>query len=646
MSAVLGACTMPGSDVVNKQTALGGAAGIAVLLFALAWRFFPGMPPPTEPTQEASAGMGPSLVVAQAQKSGDAAVVAPAGNEKTVESWGPPADLAPPPPKQIAALLKKADDAFAKGRLLETRDGALALYRQVLDADHRSAPAKVGVDKVREAILQQANDALDRGDEDESARAIAVLRDQALDDEHVDDLQARLKKLRQTTPLLTRAAGLLHREAKDDGEAEKNRNDALAVYREVIKIDPDNKLADQGLAQIERNWLDRALAAAAQDDYAGAEDALSRASAIRPGSQQLLDTRSQIQGLRKQRASAVMAQANSALDAGDANLAQRLAQRALGMSPDVGGVDAFNERLRNARLYASYKPGQVLTDAFVDRNGNAPPVVVVPIGSFAMGSPAQEPGHRSSEEPQHDVKIALGFALGRDEVSVAEFRAFVDAARYVTDAEKLGSSTVYDEDSGRTIDRRGITWRNDYSGGAAADDLPVIHVSWNDAAAYVQWLSARTGKRYRLPSEAEYEYTLRADTTTRYWWGDGNPPPNNANLTGDGDKSPSQRRWTNAFPRYADGYWGPAPIGKFPPNPFGLRDIDGNVADWVEDCWHDNYLRAPADGRAWVNPGCERRVVRGASWGSAPDQARSAFRASLPADARNSQVGIRVARDL
>ena len=319
---------------------------------------------------------------------------------------------------------------------------------------------------------------------------------------------------------------------------------------------------------------------------------------------------------------------------------------ALGLSPDVGGVDAFNERLRNARLYASYKPGQVIGDAFVDRNGKAPALVVVPIGSFTMGSPAQEPGHRSTEEPQHEVKIALGFALGRDEISVGEFRAFVDDAKYQTDAEKLGSSTIYDEDSGRTIERRGITWRNDYSGATAADSLPVVHVSWNDAKAYAQWLSARTGKRYRLPSEAEYEYALRAGTTTRYWWGDGNPTSKLANLTGDGDKSPTQRRWTNAFPRYNDGYWGPAPVGKFPDNPFGLRDIDGNVADWVEDCWHDNYLRAPSDSRAWVNPGCERRVVRGASWGSAPDQARSAFRTNLPGDARNAQVGFRIARDL
>ncbi len=638
---------MPGSEVVQKQTVLGGAAGIALLLFALAYRFYPNLPhslslhalaPPVGSTPSGA------VLIAQAQKPAPSAPDhAPLEQDKAnAIAWGPPISLAPLPPKAIALLLKKADKALDGGHLLEPKDGALALYRQALDADAKNAAAKAGVEKVHNAILQQTGDALDRGDENESARLIVLLQDLALDDEHVATLQARLKILRQTTPLLTRAAELL-RQNKTIATGGEN---AFDVYRQVQKIDPTNKLADQGLAQIERGFLDRALAAAAQDDFGGADKILAEASSIRPGSHELLDTRTQIEGIRGQRATAVMSQANSALDAGNADLAQLLAQKAQGLSSDVAGVPAFNERMRNARLYASYKPGQVVADAFVDRNGKAPALVVVPTGSFNMGSPEQESGHRTTEDPLREVKISVGFALGRDEVSVAEFRAFVDDANYVTDAEKSGGSSVYDEESGRTIERHGISWRNDYNGAIAGDNLPAIHLSWNDGNAYVQWLSTRTGKRYRLPSEAEYEYALRAGTATRFWWGDGNPSKPVANLTGDGDRSPSQRLWTNSFPHYKDGFWGPAPIGKFPANPFGLRDIDGNVSDWVEDCWHDSYLRAPADSRAWVNPGCERRVVRGASWGSAPDQARSAFRTSLPADSHNAQVGLRVARDL
>ena len=121
------------------------------------------------------------------------------------------------------------------------------------------------------------------------------------------------------------------------------------------------------------------------------------------------------------------------------------------------------------------------------------------------------------------------------------------------------------------IERRGVNWRADYLGATANDNLPVIHVSWTDAKAYVQWLSTHTGKHYRLPSEAEYEYALRAGTTTRYWWGDGSPAKVVGNFTGDGERSPHARRsWSNAFPRYNDGYWGPAPIGKFEPPALAL----------------------------------------------------------------------------
>ena len=237
---------------------------------------------------------------------------------------------------------------------------------------------------------------------------------------------------------------------------------------------------------------------------------------IRPGSHELLDTRTRIEGIRRERATNVLAQANSALDAGDADLAQLLELKALGLSPDLAGVDDFNLRLRNARLYASYKPGQIVTDRFLDRNGAAPALVVIPTGSFIMGSPDDERGHLANEEPLREVKIAVGFGLGRDDVSVDEFRTFVNDSGYVSDAEKFGGSSIYDEESGRMIERRGTSWKDDYLGEKAADNLPVINISWNDANAYAQWLSTRTGKHYRLPSEAEFEYALRAGTATRY----------------------------------------------------------------------------------------------------------------------------------
>jgi formylglycine-generating enzyme required for sulfatase activity len=639
---------MPGNEVVQKQSVLGGAAGIALLAFALAYRFYPapGRPEPIATPTETAPAQTRSPLVAKAPHDAPKEVVL----SKSVETIdpktlpGPPAPPPPPPPKAIAALLKKADTSLAAGQFLEPKEAnAYALYRQVLDADADNAAAKTGLANVRDGVATLADAALDRGDEGDATRLVAAYATMPFPGDNLPKLQARLKTLKEITPLLTRAADLLKQGHANEPEGAS----ALDVYRQVLKLDPGNKLADQGLAQIERTYIDRALAATAQDDFSGADDILGNASSIRPGSHELLDARTRIEGIRRQRATNVMAQANSALDANNPDLAQLLAQKALGLSPDLSGIEEFNTRLRNARLYASFKPGQVIADSFLDRSGKAPPLVVIPTGDFTMGSPAGEEGHRPSEEPQREVKIVAGFALSRDDVTVGEFRAFAEDGNFSTDADKLGSASVYDEDSGRMIERRGANWRSDYLGVTAAENLPVINVSWNDAQAYAQWLSAHTGKHYRLPSEAEFEYTLRAGTKTRFWWGDANPTTVIANLTGDGERSPHARRaWTNAFPHYNDKFWGPAPVGSFPPNRLGLLDIDGNVSVWVQDCWHDNYLRAPGDSSAWINPGCAEHVIRGGSWGSAPDQSRSAFRLAAPSETRSARVGLRIARDL
>jgi formylglycine-generating enzyme required for sulfatase activity len=643
---------MPGNDSVIKQNVLGTIAGIALLLFALAYRFLPSFgggttatqnPPPPEPIGAPMSIQSPPAPPAQATAATE--TPKPAAPAAAPKEPATPAEPAPPPRKEIAALLKKADRALADGRLLEPAEtSALGLYRKVLDADKNNAAAKSGIDRIHDVLLDQATGALERDDGYEAERAIAQLaRLPEPKAGELDDLQGRLKLLKKVSPLLTRAADQL-REGHATAPADDN---ALETYREVLRLDPGNKLATHGLAQVQRGFLDRALGAAAQDDFSGADSILAEASPILPGSQELLDTRTRIEGIRRSRAANVLAQANSALDAGNPDLAQLLAQRALGLSSDVAGVDQFNERLRNARLYASYSPGQVINDKFLDRSGSAPALVVIPTGAFVMGSPDDESGRRPNEEPLHEVRITAGFALGKTDVSVAQFRAFVGDAGYFTDAEKAGGSSVYDEESGRMVERRGASWKDDYLGERAADEMPVIHVSWNDAQAYVKWLSARTGKKYRLPSEAEFEYALRSGTSTRYPWGDGNPGKVYGNVTGDGDRSPRlHRSWAKAFPRYNDGFWGPAPVGSFAANHFGLQDMDGNVSEWIEDCWHDSYTRAPVDGRAWVNPGCAERVVRGASWGSAPEQARSAFRLAAPPDTRSARVGIRVARDL
>ncbi|MDW8479728.1 MAG: formylglycine-generating enzyme family protein [Xanthomonadales bacterium] len=408
---------------------------------------------------------------------------------------------------------------------------------------------------------------------------------------------------------------------------------------------PQNAQAREGLAAIERALLEQAQQAIGAGRFDEAERLIGDAGRVSPGSSAVLEAASRLQRARQTRAAELLAEAERALAAQRFDDAERLLGEAERLTPDIEGVEELRERITSVKVYASMRPGQVFRDR-LQGGGEGPEMVVIPLGGFRMGSPEREPNRRTNEGPQFEVRFARAFALSRAEITVAQFREFVRATGYQTDAERLGDSSVYSEETGRIDKQRRISWENDYAGGRAEDEAPVVHVSWNDANAYAQWLARSTGLRYRLPSEAEFEYALRAGTTTAFPWGDGNPDRVLENVTGDQDRSATRRSWSVALPNYGDGFWGPAPVRSFPPNPFGLHDMNGNVSEWVQDCWHDNYVRAPTDGRPWVNEGCNRRVVRGGSWASTPDQLRSAFRLGVNADFRGARVGFRVAREL
>ena len=637
---------MPGTENVNKQRNWGGVLGILLLAFALAYRFFPGILHVEPQTQVQTATTTPQVgkpwVIDRSEflnsVGSDPQPIVGTTLAEAI-TMGPPAPVS----EEVADLLKSAREQEEAGKVFEPPgNNAVGFYRQALAKDPNNPAAHDALARIGGAVRDWSLAALERGDEAEAQRYAAQFAELPHSQVELDNLRTRLKTLSEVMPMLTTAAELL----KQNRMVGEGDNNALAVYRKVLEIDPGNRIADEGLGRIERGYLDRALGSAAQDDFVDADKNLAAASSIHPGSQALLDTRSQVEGLRRQRGETVLAQARSALDAGNADLAEKLGKDAQAISTDLAGLDEFNERLRNARLYASFSPGQVFSDRFLDTAGSAPAVVVIPAGQFTMGSPADEEGHRDDEDPQRKVSITSGFAMGQSEITVGQFREFVKAVGYRTDADRAGTGSVYDESTGRMIDRRGIDWQRDYKGDRASEKLPVLNVSWNDANAYTAWLAQRTGKRYRLPSEAEFEYALRANSTTRFWWGDGNPPSVLANVTGDGDRSPSKRSWGHSFTNYHDGFWGPAPVRSFPANPFGLFDIDGNLSEWVDDCWHDNYVRAPRNSTAWINPGCARRVVRGGSWGSAPLQIRSAYRLGVTADTRSARVGFRVVREL
>jgi len=244
--------------------------------------------------------------------------------------------------------------------------------------------------------------------------------------------------------------------------------------------------------------------------------------------------------------------------------------------------------------------------------GKAPEMVVIASGRFFMGS-VEGDGQRD-ERPQHGVAVVKPFAMSRCEVTVAEFRAFVLETQYQTDNEK-----------------KSCDWRS--SGFKQAENHPVVCVSWRDARAYAYWLSLKTGQKYRLPTEAEWEYAARAGTETAYWWGD-EASHEYANYRG----VEGRDQWDRT-----------APVGSFPRNAFGLSDMLGNAWEWTADCWHGGYSDAPYDGSAWLEGAgaeCDRRVIRGGSWLNRAEVMRSAFRDRDPTVDSYYFIGFRIARAL
>ena len=655
---------MPSSKSERQQRALGGVIGVLVLVLAMLYHFFPGV---LHVHREESRMTGTaSRQEALAPPLGfEARPASPATTQSESDqvNAGPPLSLAPhaviaarlrpepapsgsapqkPESATVKDLLTRAADALGQGNLSGDPDSALALYLKAIQLRPESRRARAGLDHVQQRLVAEIEDDLASGDADAARASLDLLRRIPGTESDSKRLAQSLVSLQEVQPLLQQAADLMHK----GQEMKPPQANALALYRKVLKLDPANTVARQGLHRIQRKLLDQALGAVAQDDFVGADQALAQAAQIDPASTALQDTRGRIEGIRRQRAETRLQQASTALDGGELGLAQKLRDQALSISPDVPGVAAFDQRLHNARVYANFHPGQEFVDNFVDISGNGPTMVVIPTGSFMMGSPDSEEGHEANEGPLHQDQINRGLAVSRTEITVAQFREFVRNSGYVPDSVRLGGSNVYDGRRGSMRNEGDATWQDNYAGRTSSGNHPVVNVSWHDAQAYVKWLSQHTGKTYRLLSEAEYEYVMRGGTTTSYWWGNGTPGSAVENLAGGRDRSPLGRSWTHAFPGYRDGYWGDAPVGHFKPNPFGLYDIDGNVSEWVQDCWHDNYIRAPRDGSAWVNPGCGLRMIRGASWGSSPDQARSAFRIAAPPDTRSGRVGFRVARKL
>jgi formylglycine-generating enzyme required for sulfatase activity len=555
------------------------------------------------------------------------------------EEWVP--ELIATPVDSVADMLRQAEQSMRAGRIEQGEGNALTIYLSILETAPDNPEAKAGVDAVVTELVKRGEQSLTQGRFTESARLAQVVTRLRPEDEAVKSFKSKVDAGREVALMIGEAQRL----AGEGRIVAPEGSNAAAIYRDVLRTDPNNAAATEGLSKLESDLIARATAAAEAGQYSESDRLLADAGRVRPGSQNVQNASTRVVELRQRRADQLLQQAGAAIDAGRLDEATGLLTQLEQVSAQAQGLEELRARIDSARNYASLKPGQVLSDP-LRAGGKGPELVVIPLGNFQMGSPDGEPNRKSNEGPRRVVTIGRGFAMARNETTVAEFRAFVEATGYTPTSRQSGSSTIYDEKSGSMADKRGVTWENDHAGERAAGNLPVIHVSWTDAKAYADWLARDTGKRYRLPSEAEFEYVLRSGSQTMYPWGDGNPGRVVGNLTGDKDRSASRRNWVNAFDNYSDGFWGPAPVRNYEPNRWGVYDLIGNVSEWVEDCWHENYQRAPSDGSAWVNPGCNSRVLRGASWASAPDQVRSAFRLTAGPSTTNPRLGFRVVRDL
>jgi formylglycine-generating enzyme required for sulfatase activity len=268
------------------------------------------------------------------------------------------------------------------------------------------------------------------------------------------------------------------------------------------------------------------------------------------------------------------------------------AQRGLSTSPSADRPASSSDPVVAQRDQPSLDPGEIFRDCEA-----CPELVVVPPGDFTMGS-----NDTPYEKPEHPIVIKRAFAIGRREVTFAEWDQCADA---------------------------GVCKHRPDDHGWGRGERPAINVAWDDAKLFVAWLSQKTGQKYRLPSEAEWEYAARAGTKTPFWWG---RDAGTGHAQCDNCGSPTTRQ--------------AAVTGSYRPNGFGLYDTAGNAAEWVEDCWNENYRNAPRDGAAWSSGDCRLRVLRGGNFLSKATEIRSAARFRYDVDVRYYANGFRVMRDL
>lgn len=548
----------------------------------------------------------------------------------------------------VSAAVRSADQAFAEARFEGGRlqqAAALEWYLAIAKFDQNNNQAQSGLKNTAAALMKSAQQSLRSGDMVEAARLNNIIALHLSSYIDTTGLVTELTNAREADRWYQKGVELEKRKIIFAPDQDPRAENAVAAYQEALSAFPDYQPAYVAIDRMRSQRESAAMILSKKDKFPAALLALDQARAIDAHHPRFQEISSRVMGRINQSIQAHVVLANLALDGLRIEPAQDYYLKAKALLPTHEQVIALAKRIDDVKHYGRYRPHQVFSDAW-PMSSPAPEMVVIPYGQYEMGAPDSLASTRAAEIPRHTVIFKRGFAIARNEVTIGQFRQFIESSGYQTRASKRGMSMVYDEKGGSMTEREGVDWRHDHLGRPAKDEMPVVHVNLNDAQTYAAWLSEKTGATYRLPSEAEFEYVLRAGNDKTFPWGDQSPVKIVANLAGAGDKSTQSRSWGNAIPGYRDFHWGAAPVRSFPRGSWGTFDMSGNVEEWVQDCWHDSYQRAPVNGSAWVNPGCKMGVTRGASWASSLDEARASFRMASLMKSHNARTGFRVVREL
>ena len=408
---------------------------------------------------------------------------------------------------------------------------------------------------------------------------------------------------------------------------------AWEKYREVLELSPGHPEATSGLESIFGRYERMFDAALARKEFYRAQRFVSRIRQVRPDAPVLASLEARLSSARsaerrrqveqetergrQARIGAFKNRFEAALSAGNFAVAGEYVDSMRAVGADATVLSEAEGRLSASREEAG--PGGRLAVGRKFRDcALCPEMVIVPSGSFRMGSPGSEEDRDDNEGPRHDVRIDYRFAVGLYEVTFAEWDACANGG---------GCSGYFPEDEG---------W--------GRGNRPVINVSWRDAQEYIKWLSEKTGSSYRLLSESEWEYAARAGTATARYWGESSE--DQCGYANGADEAAQQYNSSWAVASCDDGTYRTAPAGSYVSNEFGLHDVLGNVWEWVADCWNGSYAGAPVDGRARETGDCSKRVLRGGSWFNGPGFLRSALRYRNATGYRSNLSGFRVARTL